>query len=61
MWGILIAAWMRPLAVALSTASRWFSFDSRYAPGTGSKTYGPRACQIEKDVRCDKQHNQVQQ
>lgn len=39
MWGILIAAWMRPLAVALSTASRWFSFDGRYAPGTGAKTY----------------------
>lgn len=39
MWGILIAAWMRPLAVALSTASRWFSFDGHYAPGTGAKTY----------------------
>lgn len=39
MWGLLIAAWMRPFALALSTASRWFSFDGRYAPGTGSKTY----------------------
>ncbi len=39
MWGILIAAWMRPIAVALSTASRWFAFDSRYAPGTGPKSY----------------------
>lgn len=39
MWGILIAAWMRPLAVMLSTASRWLNFDGRYAPGTGSKTY----------------------
>jgi lysophospholipase len=39
MWGILIAAWMRPMAVALSTASRWFHFDDRYAPGTGAKTY----------------------
>ncbi len=39
MWGILMAAWMRPFAVALSTASRWFSFDSRYAPGTGPGTY----------------------
>lgn len=39
MWGILIAAWMRPMAVALSTASRWFKFDDRYAPGTGAKTY----------------------
>ncbi len=39
MWGILIAAWMRPLAVALSTASKYFAFDHRYAPGTGARTY----------------------
>ena len=39
MWGILIAGWMRPMAIALTTASRWFSFDDRYAPGTGAKTY----------------------
>ncbi len=39
MWGILMAAWMRPFAVALSTASRWFSFDDRYAPGTKPRTY----------------------
>ena len=37
--GILIAAWMRPLAVALSTASKYFAFDHRYAPGTGPRTY----------------------
>ncbi len=39
MWGILMAAWMRPVAIALSTASRWFSFDDRYAPGTKPSTY----------------------
>ncbi|MDB5663462.1 alpha/beta fold hydrolase [Cypionkella sp.] len=39
MWGILIAAWMRPMAAALTSASRWFKFDGRYAPGTGAKTY----------------------
>lgn len=39
MWGILIAAWMRPMAVALATASRWLRFDNRYAPGTSDKTY----------------------
>lgn len=39
MWGILMAAWMRPFATVLTTASRWFSFDDRYAPGTGAKTY----------------------
>ena len=39
MWGILMAAWMRPLALAISTASQWFNFDGRYAPGTGASTY----------------------
>ncbi len=39
MWGILMAAWMRPVATAISAASRWFSFDGRYAPGTGPTTY----------------------
>lgn len=39
MWGILMAAWMRPVAVAISTASRWFSFDNRFAPGTKPTTY----------------------
>lgn len=39
MWGISIAAWMRPLAMAISTAAVWFNMDNRYAPGTGPKTY----------------------
>ena len=39
MWGILMAAWMRPMASAISSASRWFSFDGRYAPGTGPSIY----------------------
>lgn len=39
MWGLLISPWTRPIAVMLSTASRWFSFDDRYAPGTSPKTY----------------------
>lgn len=39
MWGILIAAWMRPMAVALSTASRWLNFDDRLVPGTKDTTY----------------------
>ncbi len=39
MWGILMAAWMRPVAQALATTARWFNFDARYAPGTGAKTY----------------------
>ena len=39
MWGILMASWMRPVATALSTAARWFSFEGRYAPGTGPSTY----------------------
>ncbi len=39
MWGILMSDWMRPVATALSTMSRWFAFDNRYAPGTGAATY----------------------
>lgn len=39
MWGILMADWMRPFATALSTSSRWLSFDNRYAPGTTPRTY----------------------
>ena len=39
MWGILIAAWMRPMAVALATASRWLNFDNRLVPGTKEVTY----------------------
>jgi len=39
MWGISMAAWMRPVAQALSTASAWFNLSHRYAPGTGGKTY----------------------
>lgn len=39
MWGILMAAWMRPMAVALATASRWLSFDNRLVPGTKEVTY----------------------
>jgi lysophospholipase len=39
MWGILMADWMRPMAKVLSTTSRWFAFDGRYAPSTGPVTY----------------------
>ena len=39
MWGLLMAGWMRPAASVLATTSRWFSFDGRYAPGTGPLSY----------------------
>lgn len=39
MWGISMAAWMRPVAQVLSTASTWFNMAHKYAPGTGGKTY----------------------
>lgn len=39
MWGISMAAWMRPVAQALATASAWFKLAHRYAPGTGGTTY----------------------
>lgn len=53
MWGILIAAWMRPLAVALSTASKYFAFDHRYAPGTGPKTYVAEAAFVGNTLTSD--------
>ncbi len=39
MWGILISAWMRPVASLLATASRIMGFETKYAPGTGPSTY----------------------
>lgn len=39
MWGILMAAWLRPMASVIASASRLLNLDSRYAPGTGAKTY----------------------
>lgn len=39
MWGISMAAWMRPLATALTTVSGWVGQAHRFAPGTTEKTY----------------------
>ena len=39
MWGISMAAWMRPLAQVLSAVSVRFNMAHLYAPGTGGKTY----------------------
>jgi lysophospholipase len=39
MWGILIAAWMRPMAIAMASASKLLRFDHRYVPGTQETTY----------------------
>jgi len=39
MWGISMAAAMRPVAAALSSLSVWTRQTHRYAPGTGPKTY----------------------
>jgi lysophospholipase len=39
MWGISMAAWMRPVAIAISTTAGWFGQAHRYAPGTTAKTY----------------------
>jgi lysophospholipase len=39
MWGISMAAWMRPMAIAITTTAGWFGQKARYAPGTSSKTY----------------------
>lgn len=39
MWGILIAAWLRPVAQVVSALAGPFGQAHRYAPGTGAKTY----------------------
>jgi lysophospholipase len=39
MWGISMAAWMRPLAQVISSVSGWVGQAHRYAPGTGGQTY----------------------
>lgn len=39
MWGISMAAWMRPMAIAISTAASWVGQAHRYAPGTTARTY----------------------
>lgn len=39
MWGILMAAWMRPVALTVSTLSRLVGAGGRYAPGTGEASY----------------------
>lgn len=39
MWGISMAAWMRPLAHVVSSLSALMGQTHRYAPGTGGTTY----------------------
>lgn len=39
MWGISMAAWMRPMAIAISSTASWLGQKHRYAPGTTSKAY----------------------
>ena len=39
MWGIAMAAWMRPVAQLISQVSNWMGQAHRFAPGTSDKTY----------------------
>lgn len=39
MWGISMAAWLRPLAPMITAAYGLFGLAERYAPGTGPTTY----------------------
>ncbi len=39
MWGISMAAWMRPVAQMISSLSGMIGMAHKYAPGTGAKTY----------------------
>ncbi|MFN3721780.1 MAG: alpha/beta fold hydrolase [Paracoccaceae bacterium] len=39
MWGIAMAAWMRPLAQSIAQVSQWFGQAHRYSPSTSDKSY----------------------
>jgi lysophospholipase len=39
MWGISMAAWLRPVAMVLAALSRPLGFADRYAPSTSAETY----------------------
>lgn len=39
MWGISMAAWMRPMAIAIANTANWLGQARRYAPGTTAKSY----------------------
>lgn len=39
MWGISMAAWMRPMATAIAATASMLGQKHRYAPGTTAKTY----------------------
>lgn len=39
MWGISMAAWMRPMAKGIAATASWLGQKHRYAPGTTSKSY----------------------
>lgn len=39
MWGIAMAAWMRPMADMITQVSGWFGQAHRFAPGTSAQSY----------------------
>ena len=39
MWGILMAAWMRPVASVISNVAGWVGQAHRFAPGTSDQSY----------------------
>lgn len=39
MWGIAMAAWMRPFAMPVAQVSAWFGRAHRFAPSTSEKSY----------------------
>lgn len=53
MWGILMAAWLRPLAGVIAATSSWLNLDGRYAPGTGAKTYVMEAAFVGNSLTTD--------
>lgn len=55
MWGISIAAWMRPLAQMISSLSGMVGMAHHYAPGHGPKTYVAEAAFAGNTLTTDKE------
>ena len=54
MWGIKMAAYLRPTAWALSTLSRSFGLDDQFAPGQDGNTYVLKTAFAENTLTSDR-------
>lgn len=53
MWGISMAPWMRPIAIAVTAGATWLGQKHRYAPGTTAKTYVQEAAFVGNVLTTD--------